>query len=497
MTTALSALAESGGVDDVLVFSRQVEELQKKFEAVARRPNLNAVTIRTFTRQLATEKEQFTNIAANLEKYAAELRTEGIFLQLSDVDYLKQSIWLRDLSNWARGDKQEVLDRVTHLFDWTICNIDYRDRIVRVGQNQAINLPQQYPWQTLLLGYGTLWDRTLLFVELLRQQRIDACLLAAPHPDDPKQSLPWGVGVLLEGELYVFLPQFGMPLPGVGGPKLASDGSLSFPEIATFSQLLQDEKLIRQLDYSDEQKFPITAETLAQSRAILVAAPETVSKRMKILETELSGEQNMVLYTNIQEQRRVFGLLPGLQGVELWKYPFRMKFEQMLMFGVTNEMMALFLAPNPKSRQFPLWTARVLYFKGRVAGQDSAITKYQDARISDRDLLEFRNDPGFRNNPQLAQLYQMVTLHATFWLGQASFEANMMSSAKDFLERIRNNSLGTWRAATEYGLGRIAEREKRYTDASNHYRRTASSLSGPGNSLRARWLDTLAEQAGE
>ena len=61
-----------------------------------------------------------------------------------------------------------------------------------------------------------------------------------------------------------------------------------------------------------------------------------------------------------------------------------------------------------------------------------------------------------------------------------------------FLDRIQNNALNSWRTATEYTLGRIAEREKRYTDAAAHYRRTKENPTGPGNELRARWLEKAA-----
>ena len=487
----LTLLAEQCDITDVLAFSQQVEGLRKKFEALEKIPNLNAGGIRNFTRQLGTELTQFKNITDNFEKYASELRTKGLFVQYSDVEYMKQCVWLRDVSNWARGDRQALLERVVNLFDWTICNIDFRDKVVPMGRDQVMEMPLQYPWQSMLLGYSTLWDRTWVFIELLRQQRIDACLLSVPHPENPKLPLYWAVGVLLEGELYLFIPPSGMPLPGPGGAKIAEDGSLSFPEIATFSQVLKDDKLLRQLDVSEEQKYPITSELLSQSTAWLVAAPETASMRMKVLESELSGEQNMVLYTDLAEQRRCFGEMPSIAAIDIWKHPFRVKFEQMLLVSITNDLMALFMMPNLKRQDFPLWTGRILYFKGRIAGQDSAITRYQDTRISDRDIMEYRNDAAFRNNPVQARLLQVLTINATYWLGLASFEADkagMTSSAKDFLDSIRTNSLSTWRAGTEYALGRIAEREKRYEDAVNHYGRTALSPSGPGNELRARWL---------
>jgi hypothetical protein len=70
----------------------------------------------------------------------------------------------------------------------------------------------------------------------------------------------------------------------------------------------------------------------------------------------------------------------------------------------------------------------------------------------------------------------------------ALFEVDEIGAAKDCLSGIRSNPLNTWRNSTEYLLGRIAEREKRYGDAQRHYGNTASSMSGAGNALRAKWL---------
>ncbi len=42
-----------------------------------------------------------------------------------------------------------------------------------------------------------------------------------------------GVGVLLDGEIYVFLPYSGIPLPGPDGPAVDETGQWSFPQIAT------------------------------------------------------------------------------------------------------------------------------------------------------------------------------------------------------------------------------------------------------------------------
>jgi hypothetical protein len=500
LVTELKTMSVQCGVPGVAGYSQSVAKIQEKFAALENIPNLNASGIRNFTRQLEKETHDFTDIAGMLEKYAAELRIEGLFIQTSDVEYLKQCTWIRNLSNWARGEKQVLLDRVVNLLDWTTCNIDFREKTIQISQNQTIEMPQQYPWQTLLLGYSTLWDRTWLFMELLRQQRIDSVLLSVPLPEQPDLPLFWAVGVFLDGEVYLFLPPYGMPVPGYNKPTISENGSLTFPEIATLSQVLKDDQLLRQFDFSEEQKFPITSKMLQETTVYLLATPESASMRMKVLESELSGEQNMVLYTDVQEQRRLFTAIPAVKTVKIWKYPLRTKFEQLFVGQRTRLFMEPLVMPNqrlpdPKRQDipFPLWTGRVLYFKGQHTGQENAITAYQNARVPDRDIMEYRKiDPNFRNNPLLTAGIQTVTINASYWLGLASFEVNSIAAAKDFLDNITRGTLNSWQNGVEYMLGRIAEHEKKYDDAVRHYERTARSPAGPGNILRARWLKNAA-----
>jgi hypothetical protein len=148
--------------------------------------------------------------------------------------------------------------------------------------------------------------------------------------------LYWGIGVLLDGEVYVFMLDYGFPLPGTEGVAINVDGSLHFSNVATLSQLLKDDSLLRRLDVSETQKFPLTSEMLKKTTAQLYVTPESVSMRMKVLEAELSGEQNMVLYTDPNELRRRFLAAPGITGVEFWKYPLRTAFEQQFNPESTN-----------------------------------------------------------------------------------------------------------------------------------------------------------------
>ena len=492
-TQTLAALAQLPSMSQ---FSQKVSELQQKFAALENIPNLSAGVIRSFAQQHEDEANVFAVSAALFEAYSLQLKTDGLFMTTSDVEYLKQSAWMRDLSKWTCGDKQILLNQAVQICDWVVCNIEMRNNWIPVDQQRSVAVLPQHPWQTILLGYGTTQDRTTVFLELLRQQRIDAALLAIPHPNDPNQPLYWAVGVLLDGEVYVFLLNEGFPMPNADGVQVGDDGSLQFTNVATLSQLLQDNALLRRLDLAEDLKFPITAEMLHQSTAHLFLMPESVSMRMKVLEAELEPEQSMVLYTDPLELRRRFLAASGITGVEFWKYPFRTAFEQRFNPDSTNGALSIFSVDRPRHnlddsatrRHYPLWSGRVLYFKGAITGQENAIAKYQNTRVSDKEMIEYRSNPAFRNNPTLSVQLQWLTTQASFWLGSALFEIDSIGAAKDSLMEIRGNPLSAWRNQTEYLLGRIAEREKRYDDARRHYSNTASSLSGAGNAIRSRWL---------
>ena len=491
-TQELAALADLPPMGQ---FLQEVSDMQRSFTALENIPNVTAAHIRSLAGTLGSA-EGFTYLAALFEDYARQLITDGLFFTTPDVEYLKQSAWMRDLSQWTCGDRRVLLEQAVQMCDWVVCNVEMRSNWIPINQQQAIAVTPQHPWQTLLLGYGTMPDRATVFLELLRQRRIDAALLAVPDPVNPDIPIYWAVGVLLDGEVYVFLLNYGFPIPGHEGVQVGDDGALLFSSVATLSELMQDDSLLRRLDLSEEQKFPITAEMLGQTTAHLCMMPESVSMRMKVLEAELSGDQNMVLYTDPHELRRRFLAAPGITGVEFWKYPFRTALEQRFNPVPTNESMRIFLVDRPRSdldgvsarQHYPLWSGRVLYFRGAITGQDKAITKYQNARISNKEIIDYRSDPVFRNTPAIERQLQWLSTQASFWLGTAQFEIDSISAAKDTLTAIRTHPMNTWQYSTEYLLGRIAEREGRYDDARRHYGNTSSSLSGAGNAVRAKWL---------
>ena len=80
----------------------------------------------------------------------------------------------------------------------------------------------------LLFGCGMAVERGWVFILLARQQGLDAAMLALADTESPlKAPQPWAVGVLHEGQVYLFDPVLGLPVPAQDGIVLGDDGQLA------------------------------------------------------------------------------------------------------------------------------------------------------------------------------------------------------------------------------------------------------------------------------
>ena len=175
-----------------------------------------------------------------------------------------------DIAQWARREAATDFDAAVALFDWTVRNIqlDAPERAVMI----------QHPWQALAYGHGTAAHRAWAFVELCRQQQIDAMIIQ-PKAVDGKPA-PLLVGVMLpdSDDIYLFDPEIGLPLPG----EKKSVGALA--------ELVEHPELLRQFDLQD-LPYALNGEQLAEVEALLVASPLELSQRGQRLEAVLQGEE--------------------------------------------------------------------------------------------------------------------------------------------------------------------------------------------------------------
>ncbi len=357
-------------------------------------------------------------------------------MQFSSYDgfCLLEAAWLRDVSNWARGKQADELRQARNLFDWTVRNIQLDlDRPDR---------PPQVPWETLLLGRGTALERSWVFVLLLRQQGIDAAMLALPpnssqapdsahaarHSqntgDSPKQPgkdlkplgkerkqesgakqtgkepgqekpadladthlRPWCVAVAIHGGaggLYLFDLALGLPIPARNGVRLAAGGQLDI-QPATLEQVRADRSL---LDAPRSGGGAVLGQGGRPGQVVVLveASPIYLTKRAKLLESHLVGKDKMVLTTAAGEQAGRLKAAAHARLVRLWGLPYH-TLEGRMQLSPTDvrRLLEAFLPLFASSR--PLYKGRVLHLKGRF-GEQGAIDCYYAARPTDEALAD-------------------------------------------------------------------------------------------------------------
>ena len=481
---------------------------------------------------------------------------------------LLEASWLHDVSLSARGDVVDDLDRARNLFDWTVRNIqlepDHRDRI------------PQLPRETLLFGRGTAAERAWVFILLLRQLEIDAAVLAI-DPEQKPQGLdaaaptsisgpkssskpgskpdsksranpisassspnkkvetplhPWCVGVLIEGEVYLFDPLLGLPIPGPDGATLDETGQLAIRP-ATLAQVAADPKLLRRLDFDPSHPYRVEAVDPKRVIPLLEASPPYLSRAMKAIDSHLVSQRRLVLTTSLTapaERPTAPAERPTSQ-VERWKaahvaeprlwllpfetiqvrsqldwrasaawlgdvLPLYWVYQERKAGGAKTSMDPLEYEESRQAKPSqvvlhvaPLFKGRVLYFKGKY-GEDGAAGRYLIARPS-HESLALSSESDFKKRIKL-----WAKQDASYWLGLMAFQRGRYASAIDYLQTktLEAYPNGPWSTGARYNLARAYEASGRLDMAIFLYNSNATSPGYFGDLLRAKWLKELGEK---
>jgi hypothetical protein len=222
-----------------------------------------------------------------------------------DAWFLQESVWLRDISRSARGDQFEDLAVAERLFDWTVRNIQ-----LEPDADTSAQPLQRRAFEILLNGRGQARDRAWVFTLLARQQGLDVVLLGFEAYRDKPARL-WLPALLSGDHLYLFDCRLGLPIAGPDGKG-----------VATLAQVVADPGLLRHLDWDEAHPYPVTADDLGHVVAFVEGSPRSLSRRMALVESRLTGKRKIVLTSPGTALAERVKALPHVGGVSLWTWPF-------------------------------------------------------------------------------------------------------------------------------------------------------------------------------
>lgn len=422
---------------------------------------------------------------------ADELR-EGGFSE-AEARQLEAAVWCRDISQWARRDAATDVDAAVALFDWTVRNV----QLDADGAREAVTV--HHPWQALIYGHGTAAHRAWVFVELCRQQGIEAAVFqpAAGAGDKPAPLL---VGAFIDGEIYLFDPALGLPLPSAGS-------AAGTPAVGTLKELAEKPEGLRELDVEGGAEYPLTSEQLANATALVVASPSQLAQRSARLEAALLGEDFVALSTNATDLADRLKKVAHVGAAKLWAAPYQAIVDEHAMPNTKPQpYRALAVAEFAPFAERPLlWKARVLHFQGhkdiRVAERGDALAMPREGHD---DALRFYQSPTVRpadaslekEEPAKKVVYSLAKANASYWLGLLSYDRGNYGIAASWLgdRTLDRDPQGKWATGARYNLARTYEADGKLDEAVKLLESDPEDApQRHGNLVRAKRLKTQRE----
>jgi tetratricopeptide (TPR) repeat protein len=247
-----------------------------------------------------------------------------------DGPFLREAALLRDVAGSIQPAKLDDLSVGEAYFDWTVRNIQIEPPPQEDATPAEKWLAMHLPVETLYFGRGTPLGRAWVFMLLARQMGLDTVLLAMPDARNPEQPRPWAVGLVSGENIYLFDYTYGLPIPGPGGKG-----------IATLAEAAADDAVLRQMDIPGDRIYPRKAADLEKTIALVEASPGYLSRRMKLLESHLTGQDRMVLTTDSSALADKLKNIKHVSEVRLWTMPFDVVAQrQQMLAGLEDETSA-------------------------------------------------------------------------------------------------------------------------------------------------------------
>jgi len=401
---------------------------------------------------------------------AAALESRA-FARGSDVVFLRDQRWLADIARVNRGGAIDDVAIAGNLFRWVVRSLALVGDPPLVPTAANPGMRWFLPGEILLAGRASGPQRAWIFLELLRHAGLDGMMLATG--DRAAGTLrPWVPAVLIDGEVYLFEPTYGMPIPGPGGSG-----------IATLRQAAEDPGVLESLSLPD-RPYPLQAGDMRSLTALVAADPWSLSRRMSKLDRHLRTARDMRIAVHASRvAAAATRAAPALeQTAGLWEFPWETLARREADAAVVQAAVRRELAPldlpvlrsagavagdvPPPPR--PLYAARLREFRGELDGPTGAKTAYMAARPG-RDAVR----AAVQGMPQVqadgvSGLYRQMKEDATYWLGVLTLAEGDDATAAEYLGRMTLEAApdSRWADAARanlaqalIGLGRTAEAE--------------------------------------
>ncbi len=416
------------------------------------------------------------------------------------------------------------LETATRLFDWTVRNVALQP--MRLEPPAGVSPPplpagmvfegpgyRQTDYQTLFRGLGDRFQRAGVFTQLCRQAGLDSALLAT-RSTDAGELIPWAVGVLIDGEVYLFEPELGTFIPG---PDQVG--------IATLTQARREESVMRRLSVPGFFDYPLDSGDVQQSVALLNVTAETISPRMRRLQESLTGDRRLDLYVDHVDLSRQLESVPGIAEVRWWDVPLLAEVYQTALEGAAARDPELgfwyvsrwAILDSEIDAAQTLAQGRWRHLQGRfddreMEEESGARTLYLQQRAPEFEIADLRIDVelqkqyGIRRElgvspelydqqiQQIQDLMRMGKRTATYWLSLLQYDDGRYDTAENWIrKRVLDPAQSSrWESSARYNLARAAEQLGETERAIELYK-TDGEPQEHGNRIRARLIARAAD----
>lgn len=470
-------------------------------------------------------------------------------LGVADVESMFQAQLMRKLSNWiialpvrdrvfqpmltqkmsTLNPEQAVkLEQAYKLFDWTIRNIKLAP--LESSQSSVKVRDPRMPMNENGVGYGFLpWEATLfsqadfivrgrIFGALAAQQEIDTCWISVGSAPGAAGDL-FAMGLLIQNQLLLLDSRLGLPI-------LDPDTDAW----ATIQDVSKNDKILRRLNLP-QYEYAFQQPAITSVQLLIDATPFTLSRRAKIVENSLIGDERMVLAMDADAFSERLGKAAPNSTISIWYTPllaqiFSMEIQERLkelsqftMRYMSEHLIWMTEGPVAQGRQMHL-AGR---FEPTMMEGLGALGTYNSTRVDDASLKRMAFNPdvqrglGLERDPnetekmyearvaQAIAIFSRAKFDVAFLMGQLHYDRGDYKSSNYWLrERLLKDNRGArwfspgWYtlARAHIELGEFAEAEEALTkptlDQNSNQPAYVINPQDAGNRIRLRYLRRLS-----